>query len=58
MYFTLQETLRKELHDTCAAVQSLKEDVDHLYEGTKPSKEDTAILERNRCVVWVQNSLT
>jgi hypothetical protein len=50
LHFTFQETLRKELHDTCAFVQSLKEDIDHLNEETKPRKEDVAILERNKCV--------
>ncbi|XP_021917088.1 uncharacterized protein LOC110828572 isoform X1 [Zootermopsis nevadensis] len=53
-----EETLRKELHDTCAAVQSLKEDVDHLYEGTTPSKEDAAILERNRDLLRLYKNLT
>jgi hypothetical protein len=49
----LQETLKEELKDTCAAVSSLKEDIDHLHDGTKTSKKDAAILERNRCAVWV-----
>jgi hypothetical protein len=48
--FAFQEALRKDLHDTCAVVQSLKEDIDHLNEETQPRKEDVAILERTRCV--------
>jgi hypothetical protein len=45
--------VKEELKDTCAAVSSLKEDIDHLHDGTKTSKKDAAILERNRCAVWV-----
>jgi hypothetical protein len=29
-------------------VQSLKEDIDHLNEETKPRKEDVAILEKTQ----------
>ncbi|PNF42466.1 hypothetical protein B7P43_G08746 [Cryptotermes secundus] len=53
-----EEILRKELHDTCAVVQSLKEEIDHLSEETKPSKEDVAILERNQSLLRLYKNLT
>ena len=47
-HFTLQDTLKKELDDACAVVESLKKEIRHLNEEARTSDEDAAILEKNR----------
>jgi hypothetical protein len=50
-HFTLQETLKKELHDARAVTRSLKKDIELLNKETRIRDEDAAILEKNRCVM-------
>jgi len=50
-HLTLQETLKKELHDARAVTWSLKKDIEHLSKETRTSDEDAAILEKNQYVM-------
>jgi hypothetical protein len=54
-HFTLQETLKKELHNAHAVTRSLKKDIELLNKETRTSDEDAAILEKKRCA-YGQNS--